>query len=199
MKRRVAHLSVLTALGLTIFLLFPLSHLAAAPTLKAPQKALVQQRFTVTVQPAPPDLQWSYDTSRLKLIQEGPGWAVFEALDAGSADLAASSEQTGWSSGKQTVNISPAVGTRARGKTGGPSESAPEPLADSPKMQKIRKLLDKYRQTLTEAGLESKFCRKDSQTEKVKVPLSEAESRALGRISDNFWRRWPTAASACMT
>jgi hypothetical protein len=103
MQRHTAHVSRVMAFGLLALLLIPLSGLAAKPILEAPATVVMQKSFTVTVQQAPPDLTCKYDTSKLKLIGQGPDQALFEPVATGDASLSASSAQTGWTSGDITV------------------------------------------------------------------------------------------------
>ena len=171
---------------LLAIVLIPLSAVFASPVLQAPARAVVAEPFTVTVQPAPPDLSWKYDTSKLQLVKQSQGEAIFEPLDSGSAFLSAASAQTGWSSGDRLVQISPAHGSLPKGKSETSSPGKPDPIAESPKTQKIKQLLDTYKKTLAQAGLEDNFTRKDPDAEKRKVTLSDEQARTLSQISEGF-------------
>ena len=184
MRHHPTHLFRIIVSCLFAFLLSPVA-VAAAPTLEAPATAVVKEPFMVTVDQAPQDLRWDYDTGRLRLIKESPGRAVFEPVAPGPARFSASSAQTGWSSGDQTVQISPATTKRPPGKSGAPPGTGADP-GDDGKSQKVGQLLDKYKASLLAAGLEGKFGRKDADTEKLKVKLKDAESKALARISGDF-------------
>jgi tetratricopeptide (TPR) repeat protein len=173
-------------LGFFAILFSDFSVAEAKPSLRAPAKVTVNEPFKVTVQPAPRDLFWKYDSSKLRLVEQGPGRAVFEALDVGVASIEATSAQTGWSSGTRTIQVLPASGSRQPKKPGTPGETAADPIAESPKMQKIKNLLDNYKKTLAQAGLEGQFTRKDSGAEKQKVKLGDDQARQLGQISEQF-------------
>ena len=170
MQRYTTHVSRVMAFCLLALLLIPFSALAAKPSLKAPTKAVVGESFMVTVQQAPPDLTWNYDTGKLRLIGQSPGEAVFEPVAEGRARLSASSAQTGWFSGDKTVQISPATGSKPPGKPGSkPEGEGGASSMDKGKAQAIQQLLEKYKGELQKAGLEDRFTRQGSGAETSKV------------------------------
>jgi tetratricopeptide (TPR) repeat protein len=186
MQPRIIRRTITIILGFLAFVLADFSAVEAKPTLKAPARVTINTPFWVIIQQAPKDLTWNYDSSQLKIVEQRPGRVLFAALSEGPVSLEASSPQTGWSSGIRTVQVLPATGAKKTGKTGTAGETAADPIAESPKMQKVKTLLDKYKATLGQAGLEGQFTRKDSGAEKQKVKLSDDQARNLGQISEQF-------------